>query len=733
MASKKIKGLACSMALAVSVMAIVPLLAMANDDTPWQPLNFSDAVSQKVYSDSGEGGMVQKAWAVSEVAILNGLRPENNSGELNKKDAAIIFHDEAGIRNFKMTYVSTLDIPGKNVFEFQVSADGNAYEAITMADPVFVKNGFHSNPNLSTYVEQQAFTSADLTAKNAKYLKVIRKGSDLTADFPVITEMFLNGTQASNKVDLSTTQQMVSGGLKEQAWVAGDAGVLNGMRPDNDGVLNKKNAEVIFKTDAAIGQVKFSFVSTTDNVAANDFKVMASVDGVGYTAVTMKQPVVLNDNVKLDGYIKQYEIESEDILTRNCKYFKIIRQGSAATEWFPAINQVSVKTPELKDVVTYEPLTAEEGETVITDQLDAKDNTIELTKLNNLKGVKFDTSVFKNRDYFGLNFSAMNMAPGAKTGFAIYRADGMQRFKYTYISSETATAPTLKAYISKDGIQFEAAEVTVTPDATRTGDYKRYNVVNKAEIPDGIHYLKLEFTAAENSQDNYETAVGMVSIAHKPETTVLKAGSEQALLSDNFEPPFTLSFAKENLTYHPGTAVKLKEGQMYMRQEITGPSYIIYKAQGMSAFEVDTNMDPTNLAEDFAPEFYVSATGEDDSWVKLENVSKRLGSTAGNIDWLDYLYAGDQLPANSNFLKIEIPELEVNNYDFNLCSVKIVYSTKKPVVPDDNKPTDPDDDKKPDDNNSSNPETGAAVLPAALLLAPLGAAGAVVSKKRSHK
>ena len=746
MKQKKFIGFVSFLALAVSMLAVYPAVSMAEDETPWQDLEFSSAVSQKVYDNTGSGGMIEKQWDVGEDAVLNGIRPANGGGELSQKDAQIIFKNDSGIGQFKMTYVSTLDLPGENYFVFQMSVDGTNYDTITMDASVFVKNGFHSNPALSTYVEQRAFISQNVASKGYKYLKVVRKGTADTAWFPLITEMFFgNGSGAFSSVDLNSGTQMVCSDMKEQAWVVGDAGTLNGMRPDNDGVLNLQNAEVIFNTEKAIGHFKMSFVSTTDIDNTGAFQIEMSVDGIAYDKITMNDPTVVNDNVKFDGYVKQYEIVSNDVLLSNYKYVKIVRQGSSATQWYPAINTVSVQTPEVQDVVTYEPLTAENGETIYTDQLDSKDNADMLGKMNNVSGLAFDTSVYKNREYLGLNYSSAHMKEGLTEGYAIYRADGMQRFEYTYISNEAATAPTLKAYVSKDGITFTEAEVTSAADATRTGDYKRYNVVSTENVPAGTNYLKLEFTNS-GAADNYQTALTMVSIAYKPDTVQLVAGTDQAMLIDDFEPPFAQSYAKENMTNHPGTSGKLKVGQLYMRQEITGPSYIIYKTDQMLAFEVDSDLDPTaDLGDDFTIQFYTSKTGEDDTWVPVDNVAKRLGTTAGNNDWLDYLYSSNSLPADSSYLKIEIPELENNNYDVNLCSVKILYSTKSADhtsdTPADNN-TSVDTDTNTDNGqnststakNSASPNTGRAELPIALMIlgAAAGCTAAVTSKKSSR-
>ena len=730
MARMKVIGLACTLAFAVITTAAYPIPGMAADDANWTELSFDSAISQQVYDIANVSGMVDKAWDVGEAAVLHGIRPANAGGDLSQKDAQIIFHDNGGIGQFKMTYVSTLDIPGESVFEFQMSTDGNTYTTVTMPAPTFVQNGFHSNPALSTYVEQRAFTSPDVASAGYKYLKIIRKGNADTAYFPLITEVFLGrgGGAALSSVSLDSGEQMVSGGMKEQAWVTGDAaGTLSGKRPDNDGVLNKKNAEVTFQTTQAMSYAKISFVSTTDLDNTSVFKFYMSANGTTYDQITMQAPTILNDNVRMSGYVKQYEISTGDVLAKRYKYLKIVRPGNDTTEWYPAINTVSVKTPAIQDVVSYEPLTAEDGETILTDQIDKSDSTDLLTKMNNISNIVFDSSVFSNRDYLGANYSCVHMTEGRSKGYAIYRADGMQRFKYTYISNEDSTAPVLKAYVSKDGITIDEATVTKTADPTRTGDYKRYNVTNSASIPAGTSYLKLEFT--NTAAGNYQTALTMVSLACKPETVLLTAGSDQALLVDNFEPPFKLSLEKENMTNHPGTSVKLKDGQLYMRQEITGPSYIIYKADNMLGFEVDSDLDPTIYASTFSLLFYTSKTGEDDSWTQVNSVVKRLGTTAGNTDWVDYLYTATSLPEGSNYLKIEIPELDQNNYDVNLCSVKILYSTK---TSDTNGSA--TNGQENNGSKSSNPKTGSAGIPAASLLLTTAAAGAVLlaAKRKKH-
>ena len=700
----------------------------------------SDAVLEKEFVEVN-GKMEEQEWS-EEAGILNSRYPKNAAGAT--ADAQQIYQNQEAFDNFELLAVTVAEADQTidKFLRFEASADGQKWDPVSAGAATFVQNGFHPNPGLATYVEQQSVKSGDLSGKGYRYVRVTRlKGGD---SFPAVTKLVISvkDTSEGHTVTpvtladaISQTVTLPANCRVERPWVKSD--LADTYRPTNEeNGDNDRYAEVVFNAGRVVNQLYMTYSWWPDSP---DFVIKASVDGQNWETVPMQDYSTLKEDIGHAGLFKLRAVYSEDLTGKKYQWVKIERPGGG---YAPGLGNLLVTTDgvdtevPMVDVTSYAPLTPEEGETVFTDSLDAYVNDKGLGNAVYAQGLFFNQSVVVHREYLHLNRSCASVQGGTE-GRMIYRQDGMTRFKYSYVTAKSLEAK-LNAYVSPDGFTWTPAEVTAVRDESLAAseDFQRFDAT-ASTVPAGTRYLLLEFADTANAQ----SYLGMVSIAGKGEGQSLAPApsGEEQLLTDTFE--------GEDDAFSPlvsdCTGLVKKDvsevragAPVLVREDIVDDAYVIYKADALKWMAVETSIDHEAEEDDdqtLAFTYFVSKDGQE--WSELTDYS-RLMSRAADPTSTYGTIAYAALPEGTRYLKIVVPEVDNIPDSVRLMTVQLLYEqAEQPPVSDPSSDPASDDQSRGEEpgSDASTPDTGDARtgLLAAGGLAALCAGALLTMKKRT--
>ncbi|MBQ8753339.1 MAG: hypothetical protein IJZ13_09570, partial [Clostridia bacterium] len=369
----------------------------------------------------------------------------------------------------------------------------------------------------------------------------------------------------------------------------------------------------------------------------------------------------------------------------------------------------------------------------------------------NLGAIDFDnmglTSNGNNSNYIGASSGIVIYPDDAKDAWAVFATEGINNFWVKFLIGNADVAANFKAkfYVAPTADADESEWTEISAHIEECTDKKQptgwktleYVMDEDQVIPVGSNVLKVFIPAAENNNIGTSCQIARVDYTYAiPEADPLpekaepdSANGEKALLED---------LAGQHLTTEEGGLAEEEYGLEWMMQNLGGEngkdkvlykidyeSYLIYKLDGAV-----TGIDISGYRhEDGVDDLLVYVSTDGSEWIALEDFTRADSKLYGGPVNYAHIVSAEDIPAGMNYVKVELPELEVFT-DITISDIQILYNkTLLDDATDNNNGTDNDTD----DKNESNPDTGVVLPLAALLLAGMSGATLVVGRKRDDR
>jgi len=269
----------------------------------------------------------------------------------------------------------------------------------------------------------------------------------------------------------------------------------------------------------------------------------------------------------------------------------------------------------------------------------------------------------------------------AKVGSFIYEINDMKSVALKiYFNDETSDSNNVKLYASSTNGKFK--EVKVSKDKAKETKASWYRVnYSVASLPANTNYLKVEIPA--NSKGYYTPVISEVKITStKPKETAQTPAASEIMMTDTLNDwkktySHTANWILENI------GKESTEGDESVAQRKTNTTEnIIYNIQDMKSATVkiyfnDIDSDSNNL------KIYAGTTNG--KYTEVKTTKDKPVEQKGY--WYRVNYTVASLPANTHFLKLELPKNKKGYYTPVIGTVKITSlkpkaeqkSTDKPI------------------------------------------------------